>query len=478
MHHRLIVFLLPLSLLHGAGSLCDLNNDGQVNVVDVQLAISQSEGTTPCGSADLNLNGKCDAVDILRFINASLGQACAAAQVPAGDGSHVTAYGAKCDGSTDDRAALQAAFNDRAKWQNDTLIFPAGKTCMIGQGITLQNISGFTILGQGATIKAKNGMCTDAGASPGCTGFGPLVQIQDVDSFTIDNLDLDGNRANRVSAQRSGGHNYNIFKATNGTFRNIDSKNSTTDGLKIDATVKNDLRTRSQNISIIDSEFHNSYRNNVSVISGVNIRFLGTCTGTFTGTCTCQMTGANGQDPESGIDFEPDGNEASPAIDGALVDGCLVANNLGNGITTEGRAGARNISITNSIFYGNGGGGGPHNAAIRLTGINDRVYHNYVGVQKAVRWGVLYIQAGSNNIIENNFIDGVPPVGSNSGGRYVIYFGNFGDGSGEFKNNTITNIHTNASGNWCRQGAAGGRGSTVRGNTVNGVMQAPNPGCP
>lgn len=55
---------------------CDLNSDGVVNAVDVQLAINQVLGTAPCGSADVNRDGRCDAVDVQRVINASLGQAC------------------------------------------------------------------------------------------------------------------------------------------------------------------------------------------------------------------------------------------------------------------------------------------------------------------------------------------------------------------------------------------------------------------
>jgi hypothetical protein len=55
---------------------CDLNGDGVVNVVDVQLAISQALGTIPCGSADLIGNGTCTVVDVQRVISAALGGTC------------------------------------------------------------------------------------------------------------------------------------------------------------------------------------------------------------------------------------------------------------------------------------------------------------------------------------------------------------------------------------------------------------------
>lgn len=55
---------------------CDLNSDGVVNVLDVQIAVGQATGKAPCGSADLNQDGFCNAVDVQRVVNASLGRGC------------------------------------------------------------------------------------------------------------------------------------------------------------------------------------------------------------------------------------------------------------------------------------------------------------------------------------------------------------------------------------------------------------------
>jgi hypothetical protein len=55
---------------------CDVNNDGLVNVADVQAAISQSLGITPCGTAALQQAGQCNVVDVQRVIVAALGGAC------------------------------------------------------------------------------------------------------------------------------------------------------------------------------------------------------------------------------------------------------------------------------------------------------------------------------------------------------------------------------------------------------------------
>ncbi len=55
---------------------CDLNADGVVNAVDVQIAINQALGITACGTADLQQSGSCSIVDVQRVITAALGGAC------------------------------------------------------------------------------------------------------------------------------------------------------------------------------------------------------------------------------------------------------------------------------------------------------------------------------------------------------------------------------------------------------------------
>ncbi len=58
---------------------CDINKDGKVDSQDVALAQEATVGTAAC-SADLDGNGRCDAVDAQRVINASLGQTCRVGQ--------------------------------------------------------------------------------------------------------------------------------------------------------------------------------------------------------------------------------------------------------------------------------------------------------------------------------------------------------------------------------------------------------------
>jgi hypothetical protein len=55
---------------------CDLNDDGVVNVVDVQIEIDATLGLVACGAGDLNGDGVCNAADVQRVIQAALGQPC------------------------------------------------------------------------------------------------------------------------------------------------------------------------------------------------------------------------------------------------------------------------------------------------------------------------------------------------------------------------------------------------------------------
>ena len=56
-------------------SACDLNGDGVTSVLDAQLAVNMSLGTTPC-TANVNGAGVCEVTTIQRVINAALGGAC------------------------------------------------------------------------------------------------------------------------------------------------------------------------------------------------------------------------------------------------------------------------------------------------------------------------------------------------------------------------------------------------------------------
>ena len=69
-----LLAILPRSAWSQANP-CDLNNDGVVNVVDVQLAINMAVGVVPC-VANIDGIGVCNVVVVQRVINAALGGSC------------------------------------------------------------------------------------------------------------------------------------------------------------------------------------------------------------------------------------------------------------------------------------------------------------------------------------------------------------------------------------------------------------------
>jgi hypothetical protein len=54
---------------------CDINGDGIVNTIDVSLMVDQALGRTACAN-DIDVDGKCDVVDVQRVIDAANGAAC------------------------------------------------------------------------------------------------------------------------------------------------------------------------------------------------------------------------------------------------------------------------------------------------------------------------------------------------------------------------------------------------------------------
>jgi hypothetical protein len=309
---------------------------------------------------------------------------------------------------------------------------------------------------------------------------------------TINNLDVDGNRANRTCTSASqgggnGGNNFQVGSSQNITVNDMDSNNSCHDGFNVRATSPGDTATFPKNITFVNPKANNSWRIGGAVIEGWDIRFLGTCSGTFSGTCTCQMRNSNGGPVEAGFDWEPNPNQsASPAQTNGLVDGCLMEGNRGAGYQNHAVNGSCNLTLRNSILRSN--------RHIQVQAPGTLVENNHIrtsAADPAPRFGLIYMSRGQTSgscagtattagrltAVKSNFFDGQPNVGTDSGVRNIIWYGNFGDGTGRFQNNTITNSGIAANGDWCHPSTAGGA-STTSGNTLQGSTQSPNPGCP
>lgn len=67
---------LVVTISNTTASPCDLNQDGAVNIVDVQSSVNRAIGIIPCGIGDLDGSGSCTVIDLMRVVNAVLGGAC------------------------------------------------------------------------------------------------------------------------------------------------------------------------------------------------------------------------------------------------------------------------------------------------------------------------------------------------------------------------------------------------------------------
>jgi hypothetical protein len=74
-----LVAIIP-EAVWSQGNACDLNNDGTVNVVDVQLSINMALDLLPC-TANVVGAGVCNVVVVQRVINTALGGTCTASNV-------------------------------------------------------------------------------------------------------------------------------------------------------------------------------------------------------------------------------------------------------------------------------------------------------------------------------------------------------------------------------------------------------------
>lgn len=412
-------------------------------------------------------------------------------------GTLLTSYGAVCDGVTDDAPEIQAAYADRANWTNNNLIYPAASTCLMNGKISLGSISGFTVTGNGSKHFAANGLSTTSG--------GAFFLMNGTNNFTIDNLDLDGNRANRTPAENSNADNLRMLNVSSANFPNVESHNACNDGFSVRAGTSSNTATFSRDLTFTNVKANNPYRNGFSGIEGYRINVLGTCTpgpgdNMFLGTCTCEFSGANGASlgPWAGVDMEPNSASASHNGEDTVVDGCLFTNNHGNGYSDHNvNHGEHNRTVRNSIFRGNRGG-------FQIRSYGTIVEDNWITVEPTmvIRFGIFDVRGVTSDVttlnparpvlVSGNHIDGVPPTGYDSGAAYIIAFGNctpsgtrcggvlgpgLGDGTAQFKDNIITNSGHTTTSNWCGSSAVGGGGTTVSGNSFDGTPQA-SPGCP
>ena len=302
------------------------NVPGAGDPADIYAALAASSGSSLVG-----------------FIQASTGAVATTVQAKLRESVSVKDFGAVGDGVTNDTTALQTALTWLAgstAAAPRALNFVAGAVYVAGSisvnlKLTLSGAVGFSIFGNGATIKAGNSRPVSAPEV--------VLLIQNCTDGYVESLFINGNRANRTPVE-STSHCWSIYTSTARlTFFNCQGNNSTTDGFLLDSVTPNTLGTLPTDIHFINCSATNAYRNNLSLINSNRFR---DDNGLY--------TAATGTSPQAGIDCEPDVN-TTQGNQGAVFNGTECSRNVGQGFSNA--LSNSHVKLFNIIANGNGDGG-------------------------------------------------------------------------------------------------------------------------
>jgi hypothetical protein len=390
-------------------------------------------------------------------------------------GSLVTSppYGCACDGQTDDTACLSDALGDWANWENATLEWPSAATC-VALGLTWTAPTGsaaapYTLRGNGATLLAPAGAPVVAGNW--------ILRIHGGAWLVVDGLNFDGNRDTRSPAQVAA-HNIMLSATRDIELSNVQSIDGVTDNLYVygETPVETDPAKFSQRVTITNPVMRNAYRNDISIINCDQCRIVGDGKGKSS---SCQLTDANGQDPEAGIDFEPNPGSAVPGIVNSSVEGCYIAHNEGRCVQLSSVASPVGTVIRENLLEDCRRNTATCGAGITLGHggalIEQNTFANFA-LQSSCRSLIdgSATSAPAPAVVRNNVIQNVTGVPQNG---HVLYIHPLNAGGHVFENNTMTNIGVAAGGDWCSDSSSA-TPNQIDGNTVDGQLQQPNPGCP
>ena len=265
----------------------------------------------------------------------------------------VTSYGARCNGSADDTAALRAAFADAgSRWTN--LVFPSSAVCRISGPVRVSGKKGFRVTGRNATIKAANGMRVASGQQ--------LLAFEQSSNFQVYDLTVDGNRAQRRPAEVSA-HNIVVAASHNFLFQNVRSNNAVADGFEVRGRTPAESSTAhySTDGDFINCRAINSFRLGMHITNAARIDIRG---GSY--------SESRGTWPQAGIDLEPNPGSATPGIYDIHITGVEFAYNQGYGLHTVAKSAPQRVTVERSYFSQNARGA--INVALRYATVRNNLF--------------------------------------------------------------------------------------------------------
>ncbi len=406
--------------------------------------------------------------------SAGLGGSGGTGGTPPLPGSLVTTkYGCACDGTTDDSKCLQAALDDAPNWDNRTLEWPAGKTCKaIGlrwYAPTGTSSARYVLRGHGSTLKAPDGAAVEFGDW--------LLRVEAGQWLTLDDLDFDGNRSTRTPKELPA-HNLLIMSGRDIEINALDSVDAVVDGLYIASSEGPKESSIPARITVRDPVVRRAWRNNISVINCDTCAILGDGNGDKS---SCQLTDANGTDPEAGIDFEPNAGNFQPAIKNSRIEGCYIARNEGACVMLHSQGGQIGNTVRNNTLEDCRLVRATCGAAIHMGQKDALVEKNVIKnftLKPGCRSIIDFLATGASvdtaSVIRDNTFENIQGVPGNG---HLLFIHPANSGGHAFKNNTLTNIGVGPGGDWCTAGATA-KPNDISGNQVDGKLQQPNPGCP
>lgn len=392
-------------------------------------------------------------------------------------GSALATYGCACDGVTDDSSCLRAALADAEAWTHRTLEWPDSATCLAANVVwsapTGSEQSPYVLRGHGSTLKAPDGF-------PVLPGFpwNPVLRINGGAWLILDDLDFDGNRDTRAPREVPA-HNLLIMSGRDIRIIDMDSVDSVCDGLYVAASAGDNLDSRPQRIEVRNPIVRRAFRNNISIINCVDCAVVGDGNGED---ASCQLTDASGTPPQAGIDFEPNATNAAPALENVRIEGCYIARNGGTGVLLHTAAAPTGAVVRNNLFEGDRRTFRATCGSAIHTGFNDALieantFRNHTidpGCRAMIDFPATGVEREATTIVRNNRFENIV---FDSRATHLIAIHPANRGGHTITGNTFVNIDVAAAGDWCIDGSST-VANDIRDNTIDGIVQSPNPGCP